>query len=71
MTDNNDKVFLGEASFSQKEGSVGSNPTPRTFKNSFKIVLGESALRKLFALNVVGRLEFWSTTFEDGGHGHS
>lgn len=25
-----DKVFLGEASFSQKEGSVGSNPTPRT-----------------------------------------
>lgn len=29
MTENNDKVFLGEASFSQKEGSVGSNPTPR------------------------------------------
>ncbi|MCX8177017.1 MAG: hypothetical protein N3F10_01795 [Candidatus Bathyarchaeota archaeon] len=25
---NNDKVFLGEASFSQKEGS---NPTPCTF----------------------------------------
>ena len=23
----------------------------------------------LFALNVVERLEFWSTTFEDDGHG--
>ena len=26
------KSFLGEASFT-KEGSVGSNPTPRTFQN--------------------------------------
>jgi len=48
MTDNKDKVFLGEASFSQKEGSVGSNPTPPA--RGFHIVCSASIFIPSFAV---------------------